>query len=129
MVEQKLTQNEQQIRQIDTRLDKISDEIHENQYDLRKQNERQDQLTRDADQRQAVKERLEQKIQMTNDQWTSKHMWIRSAANAVGRLEDEVQQIKSESRQATERRQNYEYNRDELDRDRQRRNYATNQRK
>ena len=127
-MEQKLNEAEQHLRQINGRLDRISDQIDENEYDLRQQNEKRDKLTRDADQRQATKKDLEKNIEAVNNQWRSKQRGAERAKNDVRQLEDKVQQIRTESRQAAERRQNRQYNHDELNRHQPRRHNATNQR-
>jgi hypothetical protein len=110
MTERKLVESEQRLRQTNARLEQLTDQVHEKQQVYDEQNNRHNQLNTHAEQRQAVKERLEHNIQDVNNQWTSKRVWITSAAKHLAELNQNIGNIKIAARQTNtehqEKRQN-----------------------
>lgn len=107
------------------RLDTLTEELNQKQHVYDEQNNRHNQLNAQLEQRQADRQRLEENIQNVNDRWTSKQIWITSAARNLTQLNLDVDNIKIASRningEQVQRRLNLsEQNRNENNNQRQR---------
>jgi hypothetical protein len=114
LTERKVAETEQRLGQTGERLQQLSNQVHEKQQAYDEQHGRHTQLTADVEQRQAAKEHLEKRAQDTHLQWTSKQIWVTSAAKNVAHLHNNIGEIKLNSRQAAEATQQQQQKRSDV---------------